>query len=206
VTSSDEEKLIKRAQDGDTDAFCQLARVYSRRLHILALHYCRDAHDAEDLSQEVWLKAFRALKTFRGESTFYTWLRRIVINTFLNHQRGPRLRLVHPSRHESDADLDPLDLVDAYVGQDGFDIETSIDNKILVERVAAALQELTPQQRLIFLLKHSEGLTYAEVADTVGCSVGTVKKSLFRAIGKVRNCLGVESEAARLEAYAAGEK
>jgi RNA polymerase sigma-70 factor (ECF subfamily) len=205
VTSSDEEKLIQRAQGGDTEAFCQLARTYSRRLHTLALHYCRDAHDAEDLSQEVWLKAFKALKTFRGESTFYTWLRRIVINTFLNHQRGPRLRLVHPSRDENDAEIDPLDLVEAYVGNDSFDIETSIDKKILVERIAAALQELTPQQRLIFLLKHSEGLTYAEVADTVGCSVGTVKKSLFRAIGKVRNCLGVESEAARLEAYAAGE-
>ena len=205
MTSSDEEKLIQRAQGGDTEAFCQLAHTYGRRLHTLALHYCRDAHDAEDLSQEVWLKAFKALKTFRGESSFYTWLRRIAINTFLNHQRGPRLRLVHPSRDDNDAEIDPLELVEAYVGHSGFDIETSIDNKILVERIAAALQELTPQQRLIFLLKHSEGLTYAEVADTVGCSVGTVKKSLFRAIGKIRNCLGVESEAARLEVYAAGE-
>jgi len=83
-----ESDLIQRARAGDAEAFCTLARAYERRLFVLALHYCRDRHDAEDLSQEVWLKAFRALKSFRGESSFYTWLRQITINTFLNHRRG----------------------------------------------------------------------------------------------------------------------
>ena len=83
-----ESDLVRHAQAGDTEAFCTLARAYERRLFVLALHYCRDCHDAEDLSQEVWLKAFRALKSFRGESSFYTWLRHIMINTFLNHRRG----------------------------------------------------------------------------------------------------------------------
>src|ERR687894_1236197 len=79
--------LIRRAQAEDLDAFCRLAERYARRIHLLALHYCRNAQDAEDLSQEVWLKAYQALRTFRFDSSFYTWLRRITINAFLNHRR-----------------------------------------------------------------------------------------------------------------------
>ena len=82
-----EHELIERAQAGDTEAFCSLARSYQRRIYALALHYTRDPHEAEDLSQEVWLKAYRALSSFRGEAGFYTWLRKITVNTFLNQQR-----------------------------------------------------------------------------------------------------------------------
>ena len=83
-----EEELIRRAQGGDLEAFCRLAREYERRVYTLALHYCRDPADAEDLSQEVWLKAFKSLGGFRFESSFHTWLRRITVNTFLNHRRA----------------------------------------------------------------------------------------------------------------------
>ena len=83
-----ENELIRRAQSGDLEAFCLLARGYERRVFALALHYCRGREDAEDLSQEVWLKAFRSLAGFRFESSFYTWLRRIMVNTFLNDRRG----------------------------------------------------------------------------------------------------------------------
>ena len=87
VTDSDID-LIKRAQADDIDAFCLLAERYARRIYLLAFHYCRNAQDAEDLSQEVWLKAYQALRTFRSDSSFYTWLRRITINAFLNHRRS----------------------------------------------------------------------------------------------------------------------
>src|ERR1041384_8871539 len=80
--------LIKRAQAHDIDAFCRLAERYARRIHLLASHYCRNPQYAEDLSQEVWLKAYQALQTFRFDSSFYTWLRRITINAFLNHRRS----------------------------------------------------------------------------------------------------------------------
>src|SRR3989440_12233224 len=83
-----EEELIRQAQRADTDAFCALAERYERRIYSLAFHYCHDSEDAEDLSQEVWLKAYQAIRTFRGESSFYTWLRRITINCFLNHRRA----------------------------------------------------------------------------------------------------------------------
>jgi RNA polymerase sigma-70 factor (ECF subfamily) len=84
--------LIKRAQAEDLDAFCLLAERYARRIYLLASHYCRNPHDAEDLSQEVWLKAYQAVRTFRFDSSFYTWLRRITINAFLNHRRASFFR------------------------------------------------------------------------------------------------------------------
>jgi RNA polymerase sigma-70 factor (ECF subfamily) len=206
VTNISEEQLIKRAQSGDAEAFCGLTRIYARRVHLMAMHYCRDAHDAEDLSQEVWLKAFKAIKTFRGESSFYTWLRRIMVNSFLNHHRGHKLRLVNPSYSEIENGLDALDIADRLTTSRGPDLEQTIDTKILVERIMDALQRLTPQQRLIFLLKHREGLTYNEIAEVIGCSTGTVKKSLFRALVKLRDGLGIEAELPGLQAYAAGEK
>src|SRR6185369_4334309 len=85
---ADDTELIKRAQAEDIDAFCLLAERYARRIHLLASHYCRNQQDAEDLSQEVWLKAYQALQSFRFDSSFYTWLRRITINAFLNHRRS----------------------------------------------------------------------------------------------------------------------
>src|SRR5690242_7855046 len=84
--------LIKRAQAEDLDAFCTLAERYARRIYLLASYYCRNAQDAEDLSQEVWLKAYQALGSFRLDSSFYTWLRRITINAFLNHRRASFFR------------------------------------------------------------------------------------------------------------------
>src|SRR5690349_6983638 len=85
--TDNETDLIRRAQADDANAFSSLAERYARRIYLLAFHYCRNAQDAEDLSQEVWLKAFQALAGFRSDSSFYTWLRRITINAFLNHQR-----------------------------------------------------------------------------------------------------------------------
>lgn len=191
-----EDELIRRAQGGDLDAFCRLARGYERRIYSLALHFCRSPEDAEDLSQEVWLKAFRSLASFRGEAGFYTWLRRITVNAFLNHRRSMQMTT---DGEKTFVRLDSLEELAEGAGlsrglgtrgaEDGF------HRRLLVERVLAALGELTPQQRLMFLLKHREGMTYREIADAFGCSAGAVKKSLFRSLQKLRAALGVGAEA-----------
>src|SRR5918912_210738 len=98
--SSGEPELIARARGGDREAFCALAALYERRIYTLARYYCRNAHDAEDLAQEVWLRAFRALADFRGEASFYTWLRRITVHTFLNYARA------HGRDHALESELD----------------------------------------------------------------------------------------------------
>ena len=176
--------LIKRAQAQDLDAFCALAERYARRIHLLASHYCQNTQDAEDLSQEVWLKAYQAVQTFRFDSSFYTWLRRITINTFLNHRRSNFFRWRGQS---TVVQLLPIDLDDSgeLVGSSSASPE-NIYNKLLFENVVNALAELTPSQRLAFLLRHYEGMSYDEIANAMNCSSGTAKKGVWRAIAKLR--------------------
>ena len=185
--------LIKRAQAEDIDAFCLLAQRYARRIHLLASHYCRNPQDAEDLSQEVWMKAYQAVQTFRFDSSFYTWLRRITINAFLNHRRSSFFRrngqttTVQLLQMDSE---DPPRLFESSLGS-----QENIYNKLLFENVVNALAELTPAQRLAFLLRHYEGMSYEEIASAMNCSTGTVKKGVWRAIGKLRARLSPESDA-----------
>ena len=191
-----ENELIRRAQGGDVEAFCRLAREYERRVYALALHYCRRPEDAEDLSQEVWLKAFRSLGGFRFESSFHTWLRRIMVNTFLNRRRAETVtRDAVKTQVRLDSLEEMLDEQTLARGLSDAGAEDDYQRRILAGRVMQALGELTEQQRLIFLLKHREGMTSQEIADSLGCSAGTVKKSLFRSVEKLRASLGLGAEA-----------
>jgi RNA polymerase sigma-70 factor (ECF subfamily) len=184
--------LIKRAQAQDLDAFCALAERYARRIHLLASHYCQNTQDAEDLSQEVWLKAYQAVHTFRFDSSFYTWLRRITINTFLNHRRSNFFR-----RRGQTTVVQLLEIDSDFSGELVESRSVSpenIYNKLLFESVVNALAELTPSQRLAFLLRHYEGMTYEEIANAMSCSAGTVKKGVWRAIAKLRARLSPEPD------------
>jgi RNA polymerase sigma-70 factor, ECF subfamily len=186
---ADDIELIKRAQAEDIEAFCMLAERYARRIHLLASHYCRNQHDAEDLSQEVWLKAYQALQSFRFDSSFYTWLRRITINAFLNHRRS---NLFRRNGQTTVVELMPID--SEPLPESSLASPENIYNKLLFESVVEALGELTPSQRLAFLLRHYEGMSYDEIANAMNCSTGTVKKGVWRAITKLRARLSTESE------------
>jgi RNA polymerase sigma-70 factor (ECF subfamily) len=190
VLSNSEDELVRRAQSADMDAFCLLAQKFERRIYSLALHYCRNHQDAEDLSQEVWLKTYQAINTFKGESSFYTWLRKITINCFLNHQRARSFRWRGETTPVQLVDVDSIKAVACLAH--AADSEKVLLNRIMVEKVMQALSELTSQQRLIFLLKHHEEMTYEEIAKAVGCSSGTAKKSMFRAVTKLREHLNIE--------------
>jgi RNA polymerase sigma-70 factor (ECF subfamily) len=178
-----EQELITRAQAADIEAFAELARRYERRIYSLALHYAQNPQDAEDLSQEAWLRAFRAVNSFKGESSFYTWIRRITINCFLNRERAPFARWRSMLAQPDAAQL--LQNVSS---------EHSLDDRLLLKQVINSLGQLTPRQRLIFLLKHQEGMTYEEIASVLGCSTGTAKKAVSRALGKLREQLQVTTE------------
>jgi RNA polymerase sigma-70 factor (ECF subfamily) len=190
MADSDTE-LIKRAQAQDLDAFCLLAERYARRIHLLASHYCQNTQDAEDLSQEVWLKAYQAVQTFRFDSSFYTWLRRITINTFLNHRRSNFFRWRGNTTVVQLLQIDSDDSGEL-VGSRSASPE-NIYNKLLFENVVNALAELTPSQRLAFLLRHYEGMSYDEIANAMNCSTGTAKKGVWRAIAKLRARLSPDS-------------
>jgi RNA polymerase sigma-70 factor (ECF subfamily) len=202
--SPSEAELIQGATSGDREAFCRLAQTYERRLFQLALYYCRNAEDAEDLSQEVWLKAYRSINSFRGQASFYTWLRRIAINTFLNHQRDAKAA-ANQNAIGVKADMLPLDEACELPDRTTRSVEEALHQRQLLEQVTGALAELTAQQRLIFLLKHREEMSVEEIAEACGVSGGTVKKSLFRAVQKIRERLGVENHRRENAKLAVGE-
>ena len=167
-----ETELIARAKQGDRDAFCLLVNGHKKSMYVLALRFCGNHHDAEDLSQEVFLNAYRAMDRFRGDSSFHTWLRRIMVNAFLIHKR----RKILPQS---------VDVSDgtgvAIAGSD----RTAFNN-IMVQQVLDRLDGASPRQRLMFVMKHQQGLTCEEIASYFGTSVGTVKKTLFRLVNRLR--------------------
>jgi RNA polymerase sigma-70 factor, ECF subfamily len=172
MTVPAETELIARAKRGDVDAFCLLVSGHRRSMYSLALRLCGNHHDAEDLSQEVFLKAYRALDRFRGDSSLHTWLRRIMVNSFVNHNQKQKL-------------LRATDLAEG----EGFPIagsDRTAFNNVMVQQVLQYLEEFPARQRLMFVMKHQEGLTYEEVADYCGTSVGTVKQTVFRVVEKLR--------------------
>lgn len=199
-----EQALIEHAQRGDQEAFCLLARGYERRIYALAFHFTRNQHDAEDLSQEVWLKAYRAIGSYRGEASFYTWLRQIAINTLLNQRRGRAKMWDAEKQAFSLGELVPLDQLG--LAEPLQHSETNLHQKLMVERVLGALTELTPKQRLIFLLKHREGMTYEEISQACGASAGTIKKALFRTVSKLRARLGIATAEEKYSGVIADEK
>jgi len=167
-----ETELIARAKRGDVDAFCLLVSSHRRSMHSLAMRFCGNHHDAEDLSQEVFLNAYRAMDRFRGDSSFHTWLRRIMVNSFLSHKRRKELPRAG----------------DVTEGA-GFPIARSdrtAFNNVMVQQILQRLEEAPARQRLMFIMKHQEGLTCEEIADYFGTTVGTVKKTLFRVVEKLR--------------------
>lgn len=174
--------MIERAKAGDHDAFCDLARSYQQRVYLAARSFCATAEDAEDLSQEVWLRVYRSLPQFRGDSGFYTWVRQIMLHTFLNVRRasGREPCAAAPELSQSDLAFDS-------------DAERKTVNRLLAGQAIRALQEMPEQQRMIVILKHVEGMTYEEIARALRCSTGSVKKALFRAIQKLRARMNVDA-------------
>ena len=163
-----EEDLIDRAKNGDRDAFCLLVERYQQRIHALALHFTGNPAEAEDLSQEAWLKAFRGMPSFRAESSFYTWVRRIAINALMDSRKRWWWR------------TEPID------AQAEFVYELPLETKLLLRSVWSHLSALSAGERITVILRHVEGMTIEEIAESRGTSVGTVKKTLHRAITKLR--------------------
>ena len=178
MTLAEEEALIRTAQAGDRGAFCSLAAAHGRSVYMLARSYCRNPEDAEDLSQEVWMRVWKALPGFRREAAFSTWLRHIAVNTFLSTRRNRPGPNQGPALEREAAEDHPM----LATHHD----EDRVLTSIMAARIRSALDCLSDQQRLMFLLKHQEGLTYEEIGAALGCSTGTVKKGVFRASRLVR--------------------
>lgn len=158
----------------------ELVDRYGERLYYLALDLTGNHHDAEDLSQEVLIKACEALDTFRGEAKPFTWLYRIAVNTYLNAQRS--------KTHQARVLKDDLDRTPKHDGASPNPSEQA-ERRQMQAHIEEALQVLSPRERTAFVLKHDHDLRIREVATTMDVAPGTVKSMLYRATRKLRDAL-----------------
>lgn len=170
-------ELVQRVQRGDKRAFGLLVNKYQRRISRLLSRMIRDSADVDDVVQEAFIKAYRALPGFRGESAFYTWLYRIAINTAKNHFAAQGRR-----GESSSIDLDdPENGELALLVSDGATPEAEIQSRQLARAVNDAIEALPEELRSAIVLREIEGLSYDEIAVAMDCPVGTVRSRIFRA-------------------------
>ncbi len=172
-----DQELVKRVQKGDQAAFDMLFARYQVRILNLIGRYVRDADEVRDVAQEAFIKAYRAIPRFRGDSQFYTWLYRIAINTAKNH-------LVSRSRRppSSDVDIEDADYRDdADMLRDSEDPESALARDQLQSTIHDALSQLPDDLRSALTLREFDGLSYEQIAEILECPVGTVRSRIFRA-------------------------
>jgi RNA polymerase sigma factor RpoE len=172
-----DQQLVERVQAGDRSAFNLLVLKYQHRVLKLVGRFVSDAAEAEDVTQEAFLKAYRALASFRGDSAFYTWLYRIAINTAKNALVSSRRRPV-----DFDLDLQDPEQYDRHAKlKDADTPEGVLLTDEIREVVEKALEQLPEDLRTAIVLRELEGLSYEEIAEAMDCPVGTVRSRIFRA-------------------------
>lgn len=169
--------LVKRVRNGDKSAFDILVLKYQHKIIQLIGRYIKDPSESQDVAQESFIKAYRALEKFRGESAFYTWLYRIAINTAKNH-------LVSRARRSSENEVD-AQVAEQYEGNSRLKDHDTPEHILLSEEIAQtirrALDDLPEELRIAISLREFEGMSYEEIAQTMNCPVGTVRSRIFRA-------------------------
>ncbi len=176
-------ELVRRVQAGDKSAFDVLVLKYQQKVINLVTRYVHDPHIAMDVSQESFIKAYRGLKNFRGDSAFYTWLYRISINTAKNY-------LVSKNRRMPDDDIDAQEAEQYEGGGKLRDISTpereALSDEIQLT-VQNAIDALPDDLRIAITLRELEGLSYEEISETMDCPIGTVRSRIFRARESIEN-------------------
>jgi RNA polymerase sigma-70 factor (ECF subfamily) len=186
----DDTQLIREAQRGNRVAFEELVRQYDRAVLRLALHLTGSEADAQDIYQEAFLKAYRNIGSFRFECSFYTWVYRIVTNLCLDHLRKRQVRK-EDAPVTVDSNGEEFDLLSQFADdRPGADPERDLMRRELGQRISRAMTKLTPRERMVFELKHFQGLKLRTIGEMLNTTEETAKNTLFRATQKMRGALG----------------
>jgi RNA polymerase sigma-70 factor (ECF subfamily) len=181
--------LIRAAQQGDRAAFEELVRQYDQPVLRLALHLTGSEQEAKDVYQEAFLKVYRNLGSFRFECSFYTWIYRIVSNLCMDYLRRKQVRKEDPSVRVS-SDGEEFDLLDQVPDERaGASPEQDLMRRELGKRIARALTKLSPRERMVFEMKHYQGLKLRTIGEALNTTEETAKNTLFRATQKLRAAL-----------------
>jgi RNA polymerase sigma-70 factor (ECF subfamily) len=180
--------LVRRCQAGDTEAFDELVTRYRTRVFSMIYNMVHSEQDAWDLAQDSFLKAWKSIKRFRGRSSFYTWIYRIVMNVTIDWLRKKHVKGAG-TEFDDAIQLREVDPASKTVPKtEALPYETMERGEIRV-RIDQAIAQLSPEQRAVILMKEIEGMQYHEIAEAVGCSIGTVMSRLFYARKKLQNLL-----------------
>jgi RNA polymerase sigma-70 factor (ECF subfamily) len=183
------DSLIRAAQRGEQDAFEQLVRMYDQSVLRLAMNLLQSPEDARDVYQEAFLRVFRNLHAFRFDCSFHTWLYRIVTNICLDQLRKRKVRKEESAVVEtSDGIIDRMESFEEDAAES--DPERTMWNRQLRQRIENALKDLTPRERMVFELRHYQGLRLRNIGEMLGTTEEAAKNCLFRATQKMRVVLG----------------
>ena len=172
-----DQQLVDRVLSGNKNAFDMLVLRYQHRVAALIGRFIHDTQEAEDVCQEAFIKAYRALPLFRGDSAFYTWLYRIAVNTAKNH-------LIAKNRRPPSSDLEVDEAEVSEIGTVLREIENpegSLATEKLKQAITGAIQDLPEDLRIAFTLREFSGMSYEDITEVMGCPVGTVRSRIFRA-------------------------
>ncbi len=183
-----EKGLLDRIRGGEAEGFEHFVRIYQKRIFRLIYTLIRDANEADAITQETFVKAYRGLPDFKGDAAFETWLTRIAINSVRDHarRRKPVVAFADVGRGRDGGEHDSGEMPRHIDPTDGTSPERDLMCREIRRRIGEALTSLSPRQRAVFVMKHYEEKTIAEIGAATGLDDGTIKSHLFRAARKLR--------------------
>ena len=180
--------LVKQCQAGQTEAFDQLVNRYRSRVFAMIYNMVHNEQDAWDLAQDSFVKAWKSIKRFRGQSSFYTWLYRIVMNVTIDHARKKQIKGAG-TEFNDEVRLGEIEPAARTAPRSEPLPHRQMERSEIRARIDAAIAQLTPEHRAVILMKETEDMQYHEIAEALGCSIGTVMSRLFYARKRLQNLL-----------------